>query len=135
MKMYVQLNYDACDYLTVDRSELCLKEMHRNTSTLESLSYLTTHSFYTVQHCLKADLDSTTYLRLLHAISGARTAHIKQKVAHNSCHSTLPTNYGHLATRESRHQPTRHHKTTSPPANFRTTSKSICFDFIANMTE
>ena len=24
---------------------------------------------------------------------------------------------GHLATRESRHQPTRHHETTSPPAN------------------
>ena len=29
----------------------------------------------------------------------------------------VSVNYGHLATRESRHQPTRHHKTTSPPAN------------------
>ena len=31
--------------------------------------------------------------------------------------SALRTVSGHLATRESRHQPTRHHETISPPAN------------------
>ena len=46
--------------------------------------------WYQVIIIIMANLDGTTCLRLSHAISRVRTAHVMQKLAHNSRHSTLP---------------------------------------------
>ena len=51
-------------------------------------------------------------LRLSHAISGARAARVMQKVAHNSCHSTLPIE--------------RFHSRDYRPYWFTETKESIC---------